>query len=72
MIPIIVDPFQGEKQFSSDSHFGSDTVSEDSTASIIKRVGYFLRDLVKKISDFEKRISSGDEEDARCDEGRGR
>ena len=40
MIPIIVDPFQGEKQFSSDSHFGSDTVSEDSTASIIKRVGY--------------------------------
>ena len=40
MIPIIVDPYQGEKQFSSDSHFGSDTVSEDSTASIIKRVGY--------------------------------
>ena len=65
MIPIIVDPYQGEKQFSSDSHFGSDTVSEDSTASIIKRVGYFLRDLVKKISDFEKQINSGDEEDAR-------
>ena len=40
MIPIIVDPFQGEKRFSSDSHFGSDTVSEDSTASTIKRVGY--------------------------------
>ena len=65
MIPIIVDPYQGEKQFGSDSHFGSDTVSEDSTTSIIKRVGYFLRDLVKKISDFEKQINSGDEEDAR-------
>ena len=40
MIPIIVDPFHGEKRFSSDSHFGSDMVSEDSTASTIKRVGY--------------------------------
>ena len=40
LLPIIVDPFQGEKRFSSDSHFGSDTVSEDSTASTIKRVGY--------------------------------
>jgi len=40
LIPIIVDPFHGEKRFSSDSHFGSDKVSEHSTASTIKRVGY--------------------------------